>query len=372
MRVLIAAGGTGGHIYPGLSIGEKIREQDPDAQVIFVGSHVGMEKKIIPQYDFPLELIRSRGFERGFSKETIDAVIGTFQSMKDARNLLDKYRPDLVISTGGFTGATLLREAQKKKIPTMIHEQNAFPGRANRLSGKKAARVGLAFKEAEEYFPKEKCFVCGNPVREAFRNPDREGSRAKYGLSDEDFLIVVMGGSQGAQSINKAAIDAIAELERHPEKAGKKLRWKILAGPGNDEEVRTEIASRLGNVPDNVDVVSYCNEMDSLLAAADFAVARSGAMSVAEFAACSLPALLVPYPFAAGDHQTFNAKALVDAGAATMCADDKLSPKTIVEDIVSLTTDADRRNAMREAAHRMSAPEAADRFVQEAFSLIGE
>lgn len=372
MRVLIAAGGTGGHIYPGLSIGEKIREQYPDAQVIFVGSHVGMEKKIIPQYDFPLELIRSRGFERGFSKETIDAVIGTFQSMKDARKLLEKYRPDLVISTGGFTGATLLREAQKKKIPTMIHEQNAFPGRANRLSGKKAARVGLAFKEAEEYFPKEKCFVCGNPVREAFRNPDRPGSREKLGLTDDEFLIVVMGGSQGAQSINKAAIGAIEELEKNPDKAGMSLRWRILAGPGNDEEVKAEIREKLGEVPENVEVMSYCNEMDTLLAAADLAVARSGAMSVAEFAACSLPAFLVPYPFAAGDHQTFNAKALVDAGAATMCADDELTSGKIVADIVSITTDADRREAMRKAAHAMSAPEAADTFVAEAFGLIGD
>lgn len=372
MRVLIAAGGTGGHIYPGLSIGEKIREKDPDAQVIFVGSHVGMEKNIIPRYDFPLELIRSRGFERGFSKETIEALVGTFQSMKDARALLEKYRPDLVISTGGFTGATLLREAQRKKIPTMIHEQNAYPGRANRLCGKKAARVGLAFSEAEDYFPKEKCFVCGNPVREAFRNPDRAGAREKLGLGDEDFLIVVMGGSQGAKSINRSAAEAIAHFEKHPEEAGMKLRWRILAGPGNDEAVREAIRESLGALPENVEVMDYCNEMDRLLAAADLAVARSGAMSVAEFAACSLPALLIPYPFAAGDHQSFNAKALVDAGAATMCADSELDASQIIGEVASLTSDAHRREAMREAASRMSAPDAADRFVAEALALIGE
>lgn len=370
MNILIAAGGTGGHIYPGLSIGQKLKERYPDANIVYVGSHVGMEKNIIPKYGFPLELIRSRGFERGFSKETIDAIIGTFQSMRDAKALLKKYNPDLVIGTGGFTGATLLRQAQKMKIPTMIHEQNAYAGRSNRLTGKHASKVGVAFEEAKPYFPEGKTFVCGNPVRESFIHPDREAARKKLGLKDHEKLIIVMGGSQGAMSINKSAVDAITAFEKEKDELSKELKWIVLAGRGNDEPIKEMIVEENGSVPENVQVVAYSEDMDTLLAAADLTLARAGAMSVAEFCACSLPSILVPYPLAAGDHQTFNARVLERGGAAKLIPDDEITGEVFEKAVREILSDEEKTNEMRKCAAKLRKPDAAEQFVDEAAKLM--
>lgn len=369
MKILIAAGGTGGHIYPGLSIGQKLRENHPDAEIIFIGSHVGMEKDIVPKYGFPLELIRARGFERGFSKETLEAVVGLFESRRDAKELIRKHKPDLIIATGGFTGAMLLKEAQRCRIPNMIHEQNAYPGRSNRLTGRHADRIGVAFTEAEQYFPENKTFLCGNPVRESFVNPDRKAAREKLGLADNEQFIVVMGGSQGAVSINSNAAESVVNFTENP--GGEILSWKLLTGKGQDEAVRSYLCERLGNVPDNVSIEPYSTEMDTLLAAADLAVGRAGAMSVAELCACGVPSILIPYPQAAGDHQTFNARVLENAGAAVLIPDARVTGPLLTETIHSIVTDPDVQTKMSEAADSLKITDAADRFAAEADRLLG-
>ena len=156
MNVLIAAGGTGGHIYPGLAIAEKIKKERPDVKIIFIGSLVGMEKNIIPEHGYPLDYIRVRGFEKSLTLETLAAVKGVFDGMRDAKKIIAKYQPDLVIGTGGFTAGPLLLQASRRGIPTLIHEQNAFPGKSNRMLGKRVDRIAISFQEAAAYFPAEK------------------------------------------------------------------------------------------------------------------------------------------------------------------------------------------------------------------------
>ncbi len=375
MKILIAAGGTGGHIYPGLSIGQKLREKHPEAEIVYVGSHVGMEKDIVPKYGFPLELIRARGFERGFSKETLEAVKGLFESRTDSKELIRRHKPDLVITSGGFTGAALLREAQRCRIPTMIHEQNAFPGRSNRLTGKHADRIGVSFEEARKYFPQERTFLCGNPVREAFVSPDRKAARKKLGLTENDRFVVVMGGSQGAASINRSAAGAAASLYRAQTADGnnavKPIRWKLLTGRGQDAETAALIEQELGSVPGSISIQPYSEEMDTLLAAADLAAGRAGAMSVAELCACGVPSILIPYPLAAGDHQTFNARVLEKAGAAMLIPDSELTPMLLESAVKGILEDPNRCAQMSQAADGLKIVDAADRFAAEADRLLG-
>lgn len=359
----MAAGGTGGHIYPGIAISDKLKEFFPDAEIIFVGSHVGMEKDIVPKAGYKLELTRARGFERGFSKETLEAIKGIFDSRKDAKNLLKKYQPDLVIGTGGFTSAMLLRQASKKKIPTMIHEQNAYPGRSNKLTGKTVDRIAISFPQAEAYFDKHKTFLAGNPIREEFKHIDRKKAREKLGLKDNQRLIIFMGGSQGAQSINKAAVDVIKKLQNED------IVFYHLTGNDQYEEIKAALKDYEN---ENLKIFGYYDDIPNLLAAGDLIVSRSGAMSVAEIAACGIPSILVPYPLAAGDHQTFNAKALSDNKAAIIIEDKNLSSEKLYDTILSLLNNDNILKEMRKNTFNQRIIDADERFCREALKLVTE
>lgn len=363
MKILIAAGGTGGHIYPGLAIAGELAQEVPEAEIVFIGTRVGMEKDIVPKSGYPLEFIRARGFEKGFSMETLAAVKGIFDSRHDAKALLSKHKPALVIGTGGFTCAMLLEEAARRGIPTMIHEQNAYPGRSNRLTGKKVDRIAISFEAARQYFPADKVFLTGNPVREVFKHPDRQGAREALGLKPEEKLVVFMGGSQGAVSINQAAVGVM--------KADRPGRvYKHLTGKGNDQNVIQSLTEHYTTMPDNIDIIPYSNDVDQLLAAADCVVSRSGAMSVAEIAASGTPSVLVPYPQAAGDHQTFNAKVLEEAGGAVIIPDDRLIPKTLLETLDTILDTPGTEARMRWGADSVKILDSASRFCAEAKPLI--
>lgn len=317
----------------------------PGAEIVFVGSHVGMEKNIIPQTGYPLELTRARGFERGFSTETLEAVKGIFDSFTDVRKLLKKHKPDLVIGTGGFTSAMLLFCAACRHIPTLIHEQNAYPGRSNRLTGRVVDRVAISFPEAAPYFDGKKVFIAGNPVRDAFKHVDREAAREKLGIKPEQKLVIFMGGSQGAESVNEAALYVMRE------KAGDEdVVFYHLTGKDLYDSIRQALEGACGGIPKNVHLVDYCNDVATLLSAGDLVVSRSGAMSVAEIAACGIPSILVPYPMAAGDHQTYNAKSLSAKGAAVLIADSDLTGAGLLKEIEAILSDPARSRSMREAA----------------------
>jgi UDP-N-acetylglucosamine--N-acetylmuramyl-(pentapeptide) pyrophosphoryl-undecaprenol N-acetylglucosamine transferase len=363
--ILIAAGGTGGHIYPGLAIADQLAARLPDARLIFVGSHVGMEKNIVPKYGYPLELIRARGFERGFSAETLAAVKGVFDSVGDSRKLLKKYQPNLVIGTGGFTCGMLLREAARRKIPTLIHEQNAFPGRSNRMLGKTVDRVAISFEEARSYFPAEKTVFTGNPVREAFKNADRSAMRRQLGLGPDQKMILAVGGSQGAASINRAMIDLMAG-DTHEDR----VFWH-LTGKDQYEPVCEHLKEKGVAIHNaHIEILPFSTEMDKLLSAADLVISRSGAMSIAELAAVGTPSILIPYPLAAGDHQRMNAQAIVDLGGGVMIEDSALDGKILKKTVNDLLSRPEKLAAMRIAVKGYGTIDADERIAEEALALI--
>ena len=371
MKILIAAGGTGGHIYPGLAIADKFKEKIPEAEIVFVGSYVGMEKNIVPKEGYPLEFIRVRGFERELSLETLAAVKGIFDGMRDARKVLKKHQPDLVIGTGGFTCGPLLLQAAKRGIPTMIHEQNAYPGKANRMLGKKVDRVAISFMEAAQYFPKEKIFLAGNPVRDAYKHVDRAACRASLGLADRQKMIVAMGGSQGAGSINAAVIHYMATHANDPETViyhltGRSQYAKVI---GDLKEKGVDLkdgVSALGNIH----IIDYSNKVDLLLGAGDLVISRSGAMSIAEIAAVGIPSILIPYPMAAGNHQEFNARVITDHGGGALILDKDLTPERLEKEIDAILDDDARRLAMGEITKQAAIYDADLRFYEAALKVL--
>ncbi|PKM60369.1 MAG: undecaprenyldiphospho-muramoylpentapeptide beta-N-acetylglucosaminyltransferase [Firmicutes bacterium HGW-Firmicutes-4] len=345
MKVLIAAGGTGGHIYPGLAIAEKIKSKNPGAEIIFIGSMVGMEKNIIPQHGYPIEYIRVRGFERKASWETLAAIKGIFDGLNDSKKIIKKHQPDLVIGTGGFTAGPLLLIASRRKIKTMIHEQNAYPGKTNLMLGNRVDRIAISFKEAEQYFPQERTFLAGNPVRSEYHQIDRSELRKNLNLSDSQKMVLIMGGSQGAGSIN-------------------------LTGKEQYESIKREVEN-LGRSPSgHVIVDAYSNEVHRLLGAADLVISRSGAMSVAEIQAVGVASILVPYPMAAGNHQEFNARVITDPGGGVLIKDQDLTGALLIQTVESLLEDDERRQNMSQIAKKQSIINAGDRIYDEINKLM--
>jgi len=360
-KVLIAAGGTGGHIYPGLAIAEIIKKNCPEIQIIFIGSYVGMEKNIIPQAGYKIAYIRARGFERSLSLETFSAVKGIFESIHDAKEILSKYDPQIVIGTGGFTSAMLLREAAKKGYHTLIHEQNAFPGRANKMLGKRVDRIAVSFDECRSYFPEEKVFLSGNPVRESFKQLKTEACREKLNLKDDQKMIVAMGGSQGAESINRAVLDLIkANRDRE------NLVFYHMTGKSQFDWISQQVEQmHLSKAEkERVHILAYSNEMDTLLKASDLAIARSGAMSVAEFAITGTPTILIPFPKAAENHQEFNARVLTEKGAGILILDADLTGNALIKTVEELTNHKERLEKMRKKAYTCAIKDAPQRIFE--------
>lgn len=365
MKVLIAAGGTGGHIYPGLAIAEKIKTENPGAEIIFIGSMVGMEKNIIPQYGYPIEFIRVRGFERKASLETLAAIKGIFDGLNDAKKIIAKHKPDLVIGTGGFTAGPLLLIASRRKIKTMIHEQNAYPGKTNLMLGKRVDRIAISFKEAKQYFPGEGTFLAGNPVRGEYYQIDRCKLRKHLNLSDAQKMVLIMGGSQGAGSINQSALSLIASYQNREDRV-----IYHLTGKDQYQSIKKEVKN-LGLSPSgHVFVEAYSNEVHRLLGAADLVISRSGAMSVAEIQAVGVPSILVPYPMAAGNHQEFNARVITDPGGGVLIKDKDLTGALLIQTVETLLDDEKKRQTMGQITKELSINNAGDRIYDEIKKLM--
>lgn len=365
-RVLIAAGGTGGHIYPGLAIAGCLKRRVPDAQIIFVGSHVGMEKNIVPQYGYPMEFVRAVGFEKGFSLKKFKAVKGIFDGARDAKVILKKHNPDLVIGTGGFTSAMLLREASRKGYPTLIHEQNAYPGRSNLMTGKTVDRVLLTFGEAAQYFPEGKTVVCGNPVRDAFKHIDKGAMRKKLGLAPGKKMLLVMGGSQGAAVINKAFLPVLKKYD-----GDDRIEVYQIAGPKKYDDVKKAWEENGVSLEGgNCHLLAYSDEMDVLMGASDLVIGRSGATSIVEILASGTPSIMIPIPYSVGDHQRFNAKAVKNAGAGLILEEKGLTGDRLFEAIDGLIWDDEGLRRMGQAALDHAKPDADERILDESMKII--
>lgn len=317
MRALITGGGTGGHINPALAIASIIKEHEPDSEFLFAGTPFGMEARLIPQAGYNFAPIKVKGFQRKLSfeniKKNLQAAVYVVTSASRANEIINEFKPDVVIGTGGYVSGPVVRQAAKKGIPTAIHEQNAYPGVTTRILTKSVDKVMLTVKEALDYLGTDIDYtVTGLPVRAEILDKNREEARKELGF-DDSFTILSFGGSLGAGCIN----ETMAEVIRHTRSNGMKINH-IHGYGGMGKETFPEAMQKYG-IPmesERTRITEYINDMDTCMAAADLVICRSGATTLAELEAMGKPAILIPSPIVAGNHQFHNANVLGRAGAA--------------------------------------------------------
>lgn len=365
MRIIVSGGGTGGHIYPAVTIANQIKEKQPDAEIIFVGTREGLECEIVPRYGYPIEFIEVAGFQRKLSLDTIKSAFKLLAGLIDALKLIRKIKPDLVVGTGGYVCGPVLFLAALQGIPTCIQEQNAMPGVTNKILAHFVKKVFLGYQEAGKYFGgnSEKIFT-GNPIRKEILEVSRATAIEKFKLDPAKKTILVSGGSRGARSIN----DAMALVETSL--AGRSDVQVIhITGETGYEKFIGQVEKKV-LMSDNIKVFRYMHDMPMALAAADLAIFRSGAIGLAELMARGIPSILVPYPYATANHQEHNARAVEGAGGAVVILDKELTGEILLKQIESLLADESKLQKMKDAAKALGRPEAAEDIARKVLALL--
>ena len=353
-RIIISGGGTGGHIYPAITIYREIMKREA-TEFLYVGTKNGLEAELVPKEGIPFRTVDVEGLSRTLSWRTFVTIGKTVRSLYEALKIISDFRPDVVIGTGGYVCGPILTAASLKKIPTLIQEQNVLPGITNKLAGRFADTVAVGYREAKNAFPHAKRVVyTGNPVREDVLTVTREEGRARFGLKDDEFAVLIAGGSRGARSINTAMID-VHRYFRDTEG----IRLIHVTGQAEYERVCGELGITPGETYGSASMIlPYLHDMPSALAAADLAVFRAGAVGLAELMVRGVPAILIPYPYAAEDHQTYNARALVTAGAARMIVDKMLAGHDLIGEIIYFKNNPAELGRMKEASLVLGKPSA--------------
>ena len=359
LRLLIAGGGTGGHLYPGIAVARELLARHPDAIVTFAGTAHGLEARVVPREGFPLDVIRSAGFKGKSLRESLRAAAMLSSSGLDAWRVLSRRRPDVVVGVGGYSSGPVVFLAALRRVPTMVIEPNAMPGLTNRLLAPFVRAAAVAFESTLPQF-RGKGFVSGTPVRGGFRENHRVDEDRAAGAP---IRVLIVGGSQGAHAINVAAVEAAPEL------AGAAARLTVTHQTGErDVEMVRDGYRRIGL---DARVEPFLFEMDREMRRADLVVCRAGAMTLAEIAALGRPAILVPLPSAADDHQRRNAEIVARAGAAQVLDQNDLTGSSLAAHVLSLAADAARRERMAAAARSLARPGAAHTIVDRILALAG-
>jgi UDP-N-acetylglucosamine--N-acetylmuramyl-(pentapeptide) pyrophosphoryl-undecaprenol N-acetylglucosamine transferase len=361
MNVLFAGGGTGGHLYPAVAMAGELRKLIPDAEISFAGTTAGIEATEVPRLGYRLHLIPVRGLKRGRSFADLMANIGVVADFVAALGravaLIKREDPDVVVGTGGFVSAPLLLAAQLMRKKTLIQEQNAFPGVTTKLLAALASEVHLSFEEARRFIVKKKqLFVSGNPAR-SFELQQSATARNLFSLYVERPTLLVFGGSRGARSINNAVLEGLNDIT-----ASANLIWQT--GALDFDRIKSQVKSS-----PYVWISPYIENMGAAYSAADLVMCRAGASSIAELTNLGKPSVLVPYPYATGDHQRHNARALVTSKAAMQIEDDCLGQQASISDILELLHDAEQLERMGAASLKLAYPDAARKLASRIIGL---
>ncbi len=361
MRFIVTGGGTGGHIYPALAIANGLKQRFPGCAVMYIGTNSGLEADIVPKAGFEFHTVRAVGIKRSLSWHNLKVPWEAWAGYREARRLIRNFTPRAVVGTGGYVCGPVVLAASRLKIPTFIHEQNALPGMTNRILSRVVNRVAVTFEDSVTFFPRQApVHLTGLPVRAEIISAIRERAREKLGVHKNELLVLSFGGSQGARTLNQVVAQSLRFLAGIPE-----VRLLHVTGIGQYEQFVDMLQSEGLEVSllDNITVVPYMYEMPEAMAAADLVVSRAGAATLAEITVRGLPALLVPFPFATGNHQEYNARALVSRGAAELVLDADLSGSTLVTKIKQFLADRNRLKEMSVASLRLGRPHALDDII---------
>lgn len=366
MKAIIAAAGTGGHINPALAIANKIKQEEPNSEIIFVGTDRGLENDLIPRAGYDLKRIEAYGFNRKISLDNVKKMYKTFKSIGQAKKIIQDFKPDIMIGTGGYICLPVALAASKLKVPIVLHESNAFPGVAIKMLSKKASAILVGFEDAKKRIRNtENVVVVGNPSKVkkiAFTNSQKEKILKEIGLTDiEKPIVLVFGGSQGAQKINESFINIISK------KINEKYQIIWATGPNQYEIIKAKLQSLNINIDNisNVKILPYIYNMEEVMNCVDLVVSRSGAMTITEISIVGKPSIFIPFPYATENHQEYNAKVLEKVGAAKIILDADLDFNILNSTINAIISDKEKMCRMSENAHAVEIKNVEDKIYVE-------
>lgn len=362
VRIVVTGGGTGGHIYPALAIAEGLKHKIKQAELLYVGTSTGLEADIVPKTGLPFKTVTVEGFSRPISSKTIISMAKALKGGADAIGILKQFKPHVVVGTGGYVCGPVVLAAALLGIPTVIHEQNALPGITNKFLSRFASAVCVTFEDAVKHFPRvKKIHVTGLPIRPEILLTSRDQGLQALNLAKNKLTVVVVGGSRGAHTINRAMVETMKYYCNHPN-----VQILHVTGQTGYEETKRK-AEEYGIGPDkcgNIRIVPYLYDIHHALAAADLIISRAGASFLSEILAKGIPVLLIPYPHAADNHQEHNARALEARGAAKVVLDKTLTGLNIREFMEQIIHNPSLRDQMAEAAKKMAKDKALEDIIE--------
>ncbi|MGF7046156.1 UDP-N-acetylglucosamine--N-acetylmuramyl-(pentapeptide) pyrophosphoryl-undecaprenol N-acetylglucosamine transferase [Paenibacillus sp. DS2015] len=361
MRIVLTGGGTGGHIYPALAIVRQCEQEDDHSQFLYIGGQRGLESKLIPQENIAFQSIDITGFRRKLSLDNVKTVFRFLKGVRTSKRLLSKFKPDIVVGTGGYVCGPVVYAAAKLGIPTMIHEQNAIPGLTNSFLSRYVSVVAVSFSDSKSFFPKAKSVIyTGNPRATTVYLANRDRGFATLGIPMDSSVVLIVGGSRGAKAINEAMIQMAPLLDTL-----KHLQFVYVTGDRYFDVTCEEIRSKLGRLPNHLHVLPYVHNMPEVLAATSLIVNRAGASFLAEINSLGIPSILIPSPNVTNNHQEANARQLEKAGAAEVIVEKELTGDRLFQAISNIMGDLDVHRTMSESSRKLGKPESANLIVEE-------
>ena len=360
-RIIIGGGGTGGHIFPAISIANSLRSADKNIEILFVGALNKIEMEKVPEAGYKIIGLPVAGFQRKLSLKNISFFLKLWQSMQRSKKIIRDFKPDVALGVGGYASGPILKAAARKSIPIVIQEQNSYAGITNKILAKSAVKICVAYDGMERFFPKEKIILTGNPVRRDIINPGTEKGAAlrHFGLKPDKQTILILGGSLGARTINNSIA---ANLLSIPDEV--QLLWQCGKLYFSEMKDKLEKSGKK-----NVVLLEFIREMNFAFCAADVIISRAGAGTISELAIVAKPVILLPSPNVAEDHQTQNALSLVNKGAAILIKDSEAS-EMLIKRVLSLVNNIEERKNLSENLQKLAIPDSAERIATEILKLI--
>ena len=370
MKVIVAAAGTGGHINPGLAIANKIKEKEPDSEIIFIGTPRGLENDLVPRAGYELKIIEAYGLSKEISIQNFKKICATLKATGKARKIIQEFKPDVIVGAGGYICGPVVWAAKKEKVPVVLHESNAFPGKAVKFLAKKADTVLISFEEARSRISNAKNIVCtGTPVKiekKIYTEEERKTILHNGGLKNNLPTILIFGGSQGAQKINEAVIGILEN------KLNDKYQIIWATGPKQYSIIKDDLAKKKIDIDNiaNAKILPYIYNMEEVMNVANVIVARSGAMTITEISNLGKPSILIPLPNVSQDHQLYNAKVLSDVGAAKIILNNELTKENLNDEIQEIIKKPEQMKIMEEKALSKSVKNVQENIYSEISKVI--
>ena len=366
MKYLITGGGTGGHIYPALAIAKEIKNRHKDAEILYVGTEKGLESELVPKEGIDFKTIRVKGMPRRINKESLIAAKELLNGLNDSRKIIKEFNPDIVIGTGGYVCGPVVYMGKKKKIPALIHEQNAFPGITNKILSRYVDKVAVTFDESKKYFKyPDRVINTGNPIRKAIFEINVEDSYKVLGINKKKPFVLSFGGSGGQKKLNDGMLELIKSAS-----INKDMQILHVTGKRLYEEFMEEIKNQKIDLTSEIRVLPYLYEMPEAMNIASLIVTSAGAITLAEISSIGIPSILIPKGYTAENHQEFNARSFEEKGASIVILEKELGKNILKDQVYKIINDNNKLNKMRKTSKKLGIRDAAEKIVDQIDLLL--